>query len=715
MSSFQIKDVIHTEIASSVFNEIFSQKADYYYFIGRVLPWEVPSSPEAVEDTQSYEYQTRNSIIAIKKIQPFDVSFVARRIDWTSGTIYDQFDGEYTSTNTATSGATKLKDANFYALTDQFNVYKCLFNNNGAASTEKPTGNDPNQFTTSDGYVWKYLYTLPLSLRNRFLTNTLMPVQKSVLNPYYSNGEIDSVVIDSRGSGYQGNAEVELTVYGNFAAGSGNTSALLIPVFNQNGSIVDVVIRNAGNNYLNANIVITETVATGSSYYKNLSNVSILNTGAGYDTNAIANTTVTISTSGLFQPTSNAVASPTFSNEALTSFVITNTGNGYSENVISNTTITIATSGNVQPITNAIASLGFAQTAILTPVVFNRQIDRVIISDPGVGYRSNIQTTLSLIGDGIGANLVAFINEIGELEDVIIQDRGEGYTFLDIEVVGDGTGANVIPSISTGDLDTLQSTVELAAIPGAIYNIRIDSAGNNYSNANVTITGDGTGFAGTVVISNANTVSSITVTNPGSGYTYANVVITGNGSNATASAILSPEGGHGSNAIKELFADTILLYSTINNERIHSVDVNNDYRQFGIIKNIKRYGNQRQFANLIGTPCFLVTANTVIDSTSNTLRSDTILQLQSDTSREFEVIEVVSSNNTILLNGLNNYTLEEDDVLYEPNTASEFTITLINNLPTINKFSGDLIFIDNRTKVSYSDQQLVTLKTLLRL
>ena len=36
-----------------------------------------------------------------------------------------------------------------------------------------------------------------------------MPVQKAVLNPYYSNGEIDSVVIDSRGSGYEGNAEVE--------------------------------------------------------------------------------------------------------------------------------------------------------------------------------------------------------------------------------------------------------------------------------------------------------------------------------------------------------------------------------------------------------------------------------------------------------------------------------------------------------------------------
>jgi hypothetical protein len=622
---FLVKDAIHTELVSSIYGEVFSRRSNYYYFVGKVIPWENPSVPDQPLETQQYEYDTRNRIIAVKKVQPGDVSFVIRRIDWVNGTVYDQFDGNYSSTFTSSTGATSLKEANFYVLTTDFNVYKCLFNKNGAPSTQQPTGTDPTTTITSDGYVWKYMFTLPLSLRNRFLTDILMPVRKSVFDPYYSNGSISDVVVTSRGSGYRGNALVSLTVNGSFGSGNGNVVANIVPVLNQAGSFVDIKIRNAGNNYVSANISINDLGGTGTGLYNT------------------------------------------------------------------------------------------ASTANLIPVIFNKKIDRILIVDPGVNYKSNIQTTLSLIGDGANASLLPFVNDVGELEDVIIVNEGEGYTFLDVEVVGSGTGANVIPQVSEGDLDSIQSTVELAAIPGAIYNIRIDNAGNNYSNANVLVSGDGVGFSGTVVISNSNTISHVVVTNPGSGYTYANVLFTGNGTGAQGSAILSPQNGHGFNAIKELFADTLVFYSTINNERIQGVDVNNDYRQFGLIKNIKQFGNQRNFANTTGTPCILVTANTVIDSTSALLKQDTILNLLTDSTRKFEVIETVASNTQILLNSINNYNLQVGDVLFEPNTASNFTVTVINNLPTINKFSGDLLFIDNRTKVSYSDQQLVTLKTILRL
>lgn len=622
---FLVKDVIHTELVSSIFGEVFSRRSNYYYFVGKVIPWENPAVPDQPLETQEYEYDTRNRIIAVKKVQPGDVSFVIRRIDWVSETVYDQFDGNYSSTFTSTSGATSLKEANFYALTTDFNVYKVLFNNNGAQSTEQPTGTDPTTTVTADGYVWKYMFTLPLSLRNRFLTSTLMPVKKSVFDPFYSNGSISDVVIDTRGSGYRGNALVELTVNGEFGSGAGNVVANVVPVLNQAGSFVDIKIRNPGNNYVSANISISDLGGTGTGLYNT------------------------------------------------------------------------------------------ASTANLVPVIFNGRVDRILIADPGINYSSNIQTTLSLIGDGANCSLLPFINDIGELEDVIIINGGEGYTFLDVEVVGNGTGANVTPQVSEGDLESIQSTVELAAIPGAIYNIRIDNAGNGYSNANVIVSGDGVGFAGTVVISPTNTIARVSVTNPGSGYTYANVIFTGNGTNAVGSAILSPQGGHGFNAIKELFADTLVFYSTINNERIQGVDVNNDYRQFGLIKNIKQFGNQRNFANTTGTPCILVTTNTVTDLTSAILARDTVLDLLSDPTRKFEVIETVASNTQILLNDINNYSLDVGDVLFEPNTASSFTVTAINNLPTVNKFSGDLLFIDNRTKVSYSDQQLVTLKTILRL
>lgn len=627
--SFLLKDAINGSLVDAIFNEIVSRRSNYFYFIGRVLSWPDPQSPPAPEDTFTYELDTRNEIISVKKIQSTDVSFVIPRINWEQSTVYDQYDGDYYFTLQdsflSSTGAASLKDSRFYALTGDFNVYKCLFNNNGLSSTAQPTGTEAFPITTADGYVWKYMYTIPLSLRNRFLTDTLMPVQKSVLNTFYSNGEIDNVIIDNAGSGYLGNAEVTITVNGEFFGTSGNSIANLVPVLNTAGQFVDIIIRDRGNNYSSANITINDFAGTGTGFYNT------------------------------------------------------------------------------------------ASIAILTPVLFNTQLDRVLIEDPGINYSSNIQTQMVLTGDGVGAELLPFINQNGELEDVIITSRGVGYTFLDIEVVGDGTSANAFPILSTGDLETTQSTVELAAIPGALYAFRILNRGSGFSsNTTVNVIGDGTGFVGNVVLTNDNTISFIQVNNPGSGYSYANVIITGSGANAIVEPIISPPGGHGSNSIKEFFADSLLFFSTINNERIHNVDVNNDYRQFGIIKDLKQFGNFRAFANVTGTPCFLVTTDTVLNSLAVEIAQDTILVLGSDPTRRFEVVEV-TSNNRILLTNLNNYDLDVDDVLTDTLTSSNFTIEAINNLPTINKFSGDLLFIDNRTKVSYSDQQLVTLRTTLKL
>lgn len=527
--SFSLKDIFHTSFAESVYNDILSRRSNYYYFIGRILPWADEGAPPVVSIASDYEHETRNNILAVKKLQLTDVSFVVPRRDWTSGIVYDQYDGNYSPSNPAQSGATSTKSSSFYVLTDDFNVYKCLFNYNNSASTIKPTGTEAVPITTADNYVWKYLYTIPLSLRNRFLTNDWMPVQKSVLNPFYSNGEISTVVIDNVGSGY---------------------------------------------------------------------------------------------------------------------------------------------------------------------------------------YTNN--TSISLIGDGSGANLVPYVNASGEVEDIIIVNGGEGYTYVDITVVGQGSGANAYGFLSTGDLDTVQSTVELSAVDGSIYAFKVNNPGNNYSHANVVVYGDGTDFVGSVVLNNANGVSYITVTTPGSGYTYANVVITGDGSNANVSAILSPYGGHGKNPIKELYADTLMFYSTINNEKIHNIDVNNDYRQFGLIKDLKQYANSKTFANVTGTSCFLINANTTINALSNQLERDTTLTLVNDSTKLFNVVEV-SANNRILISNLNNADLVAGNVLYDSNTDSSFSIETIDNYPTINKFSGDLLFIDNRTTVSYSDQQLVTLRTVIKL
>lgn len=616
--SFLLKDAIHSVIAQSLYNEILSQRSNYYYYIGRVIPWSDEDAPETARNTGEYEYLVRNGIISLKKIDVNSVSFVVPRIDWTSGSVYDQFDSDYSSSYTASSGATSIKSAQFYVLTTDFNVYKCLFNNNGGTSTSKPQGTDPIPQTYADNYIWKYLYTIPLSLRNRFLTDTYMPVQTQVTNKFYSNGLVDTIVIDNKGSGYSNNSNVTLTVNGTFKGGTGNSIANLIPVFNTAGQFIDIRIKDRGNNYSTANITINNP-GGGTGYYNT------------------------------------------------------------------------------------------ASTANLVPILYNTQIDRVVINDPGIGYSNNLLTTISFIGNGVGAKLTPYVSAAGQIDDVIIENRGSGYTFLDLEFVGPGTNANAYVNFSTGDLDTVQSTVELSAVSGSIEAFRVANIGSGYTSANITVTGDGTGFIGNVVLdSNTNTISYIDVVDSGSGFTHANVVITGNGSNANVTAIMSPFGGHGKNAIKELFADTLMFTSTIDNEKNQGISIVNDYRQFGIIKDPLKFNSNDVFTSSLGSTCYLVTLN----STTNITR-DTKLAIVGNLSKEFDVVEVSGSN--VLLLDKNDFGLTTTNQLYESNTATTYNITTIVESPDINKFSGDFLFVDNRTSVSYSDQQLVTLRTIIKL
>jgi hypothetical protein len=708
---FLLESAFHQSLAEAVYNDFLANRSTYYYFIGKIIDWEDELNPDTPQDTSEYERLTRNNIITVKKINIRDVSLVTRRIDWTSGTVYDQYDGNYTPSYPAASGATSLKDANFYVLTSEFNVYKCLFNNNGTPSTDEPTGVDTTPILMSDGYVWKYLYTVTLATRNKFLTPDFMPVQRSVTNAFYSNGEISSVVIDSNGSGYLGNANVTLTVNGTFLGGNGNVVANLTPVFNTAGEFVDIRIDNPGNNYKTASITINEYTYTGRSKYKGLANVRIFNPGTGYTPAVVNNTTATLSTTGVFQPTSNAFVSLIYSSNSVVDIVIANPGTGYTTEAQANTTLTISTSGNSQPTANATANLFFANSAILTPIIFDNKLKDVVIVDPGTGYESNLQTYVTLFGDGEGAVLTPFINSAGQVEDIIINERGQGYTYADINIVSStGTNANAYVNLSLSDLETLQTVVELAAVNGAIHALRINDGGQDYSYANVVITGNGVNFNGNVVLVD-NSISYIQVITPGQNYTYGNVSIMGDGSNANVTAIFSPAGGHGSDVVTELFADTIMFTSSINNERNHGFEINNDYRQFGIIKNLKAFNSPRTYNSVLGTGTYLLTLSSVLG-----LTNDQILELYDGSlTKLFQVVRVLPDTTQVILQNMNEHELEVEDVLVDPDTSIPYTVTAVDGIPDINKFSGQLLYTDNRTTVSYSDQQLVTLRTVIRL
>lgn len=169
------------------FLESFSEAAasNYYLFIGKATPFTTTTSggtdttPPAPQDTVTVENYKWDSMLAAKKIGATDVSYVIPRRNYVNGTVYDMYEHDITTTNTASSGAINLYDSKFYFMTEEYKVYKVLDNNNGAAiaaGASGPTSTSSTPFFEG-GYYLQYMYTLTTSEVQKFVTTDFMPVK----------------------------------------------------------------------------------------------------------------------------------------------------------------------------------------------------------------------------------------------------------------------------------------------------------------------------------------------------------------------------------------------------------------------------------------------------------------------------------------------------------------------------------------------------------
>lgn len=139
-----------------------------YACIGKSSPWANDPNPDVPPDNEQHlSYDVHRNFIGCVKIQPTSICHVTKRHDWVSGTVYAMW----------RDTDVDMYDRNFYVLTNENDVYKCLYNNKGGTSTVKPKGYSLIPFTLSDGYTWKYMYTIGLGDQNKFLTKEHMPVR----------------------------------------------------------------------------------------------------------------------------------------------------------------------------------------------------------------------------------------------------------------------------------------------------------------------------------------------------------------------------------------------------------------------------------------------------------------------------------------------------------------------------------------------------------
>ena len=320
--------------------------------------------------------------------------------------------------------------------------------------------------------------------------------------------------------------------------------------------------------------------------------------------------------------------------------------------------------------------------------------------------------------------------------------------------------------------DTDNASVRDNAVDGSIKIITITNRGVGVGTANRTYTrvpirGDGTGAECTIVIDNNQQVESVTVSNQGTGYTYGNIdLVLGNVPTGTTrptfDVIISPKGGHGADIYRELGAYNVLLYSRIENDNENpDFIIGKQLPRVGIDENPECFGSTQilnsdkvsalnalrlvgtGFSSAVFTPDSYVTqtvstGTTAVgrvvsyDQTTGVLKYwqdrtlagfNTVGTAQSNPTYGFDLTEFTSSPGTggsiNILGG---------SVTLSISTTFTGISTVINNRtyylgqsftnglssPEVKKYSGNIIYVDNRPSITRSSNQKEDIKVILQ-
>jgi len=258
--------------AGNFVDSVSNESNSYYVFLGlsnptavgfgRTSTWNNTNGSPDPKDNLQYLSHYRDTGLFGRRITADNVRRVVRKVEWKTNTTYEMYRHDYSADNTAPiTKSLRLYESNYYVINSDFRVYVCIDNGstgtnpNGNKSTAQPSSIDSAPFAPgSDGYVWKYLFTVAptdiikfdsteyIVLPNNWSTSTDPEISRirDDADSEVNENQIKKVYIQSGGtSGYSDG------VYDILGDGSGAT----VQITTVNGVITDVDVVNGGKGY----------------------------------------------------------------------------------------------------------------------------------------------------------------------------------------------------------------------------------------------------------------------------------------------------------------------------------------------------------------------------------------------------------------------------------------------------------------------------------
>ena len=252
-----------------------------------------------------------------------------------------------------------------------------------------------------------------------------------------------------------------------------------------------------------------------------------------------------------------------------------------------------------------------------------------------------------------------------------------------IVISGDGQGANVRATVNA---------------TGSINAVTVVAGGNNYSNATISI------------ISNTSQSNSF---NPSPA--------------ATLTPIIGPAGGHGSDAIKELGGFFVLVNARLEYSESNNFTTSNDFRKVGLLGQPKFANGDFATASVVDQATTIVltswngTAYSVDELVTGATSGATGRVVDFTGNNTLRLTDIIPAGNstTAGFNGIFGYFTNSEVIAANTSGSGGSGASATANGSgavtggDLQKFSGDIIYVENRTPVTRAADQIEDVKLII--